>query len=373
VRPTVVFAISGHGFGHAVRDIEVINALGAARPDVRIVVRTSAPRWLFDLSLSTPAELSDVECDTGIVQFDGLRLDQVATLDRAADFYRRFDERVEHEAGALRELGASLVVGDIPPLAFAAAARAGRPAVALGNFSWDWIYSAYEGVHPEVARVVATIRRAYSDAGAAWRLPLGGGFRSFAKVEDTPLIARRSRRDPLETRRRLGLNDGRPVVLASFGGYGAHGIDWSEVAASDRLTVIATRDAAASDPPAVGPGLVWLDERAVYQTGFRYEDLVAAADVVVTKPGYGIVSECLANDTALLYTARGRFIEYDVLVVEMRRYLRCRFIPRETLLRGTWGPFVEQLLEQPAPPERLPTDGAEVVRDRILGCLDGVR
>ena len=30
-----------------------------------------------------------------------------------------------------------------------------------------------------------------------------------------------------------------------------------------------------------------------------------AADVVVTKPGYGIISECIANDTAILYTSRG--------------------------------------------------------------------
>ena len=57
-------------------------------------------------------------------------------------------------------------------------------------------------------------------------------------------------------------------------------------------------------------------------SGYRYEDLVRAADVVVTKPGYGIIAECLANDTALLYTDRGRFIEYDVLVAAMRRSRR---------------------------------------------------
>ena len=39
-----------------------------------------------------------------------------------------------------------------------------------------------------------------------------------------------------------------------------------------------------------------------------------AADVVVTKPGYGIIAECLANDTAIVYTSRGEFAEYDVLV-----------------------------------------------------------
>jgi hypothetical protein len=36
-----------------------------------------------------------------------------------------------------------------------------------------------------------------------------------------------------------------------------------------------------------------------------YPDLVAAADVVVSKPGYGIVSECVANgDAAALHLAR---------------------------------------------------------------------
>ena len=61
----------------------------------------------------------------------------------------------------------------------------------------------------------------------------------------------------------------------------------------------------------------------MYASGVCYEDLVASVDVVVTKPGFGIVTECLANDTAMLYTSRGRFVEYDVMVAEMPRFLRC--------------------------------------------------
>ena len=40
----------------------------------------------------------------------------------------------------------------------------------------------------------------------------------------------------------------------------------------------------------------------MYDAGVRYEDLVGAAEAVVTKPGYGIISECIANDAAVLYT-----------------------------------------------------------------------
>ena len=52
---TAVFYISGHGFGHASRQTEIISALRAIRPNLRIVVRTSAPRWLFDLAVTQPS------------------------------------------------------------------------------------------------------------------------------------------------------------------------------------------------------------------------------------------------------------------------------------------------------------------------------
>ncbi len=113
-----------------------------------------------------------------------------------------------------------------------------------------------------------------------------------------------------------------------------------------------------------------LDEPAMYALGLRYEDVVAAVDVVVTKPGYGIISECLANDTALLYTDRGHFIEYDVLVREMPRYVRCAYMPQAELLRGHWQPALDALSDAPPAPERPPVDGAAVAARWILAAAD---
>ena len=105
--------------------------------------------------------------------------------------------------------------------------------------------------------------------------------------------------------------------------------------------------------------------------GLKYQDLVAAADVVVSKPGYGIVSECVANDTALLYTSRGHFVEYDVFVAEMPRLLRCRYIPNDDLLAGRWHRPIEEILSQPPPPERARVDGATVAAHEILNLVNG--
>ena len=101
----------------------------------------------------------------------------------------------------------------------------------------------------------------------------------------------------------------------------------------------------------------------------RYEDLVAAVDVVVTKPGYGIISECIANDTAMLYTSRGKFAEYDVMVEQMPRYLRCEYIDLASLLAGRWRESLDHLMQQPPPPERPDTEGARVVAEMVAGLL----
>lgn len=348
----VVFYISGHGFGHASRAIELIEAMLARRPDARIVARTSAPRWLFERAAPATIELQSIEVDTGMAQIDSLRIDEDETARQAAMFYRDFDRRVAEEAALLRRRAADVVVGDIPPLAFAAADRAGIPSVAIGNFTWDWIYSIYPAFERDAPDAMPTIRAAYARATLALRLPLHGGFAPMAAVtRDIPFIARRSTRDRRETRRLLGIGDDCPVVLASFGGYGPR-LPLDAIALSERFTLV--RDAKAE----------------LARHGLRYQDLVAAVDVVVSKPGYGIVSECAANETALLYTTRGRFVEYDLFVREMPRVLRCRAISQEDLLAGRWADAIDAVIRQPAPPDCPRIDGADIAARHVLESVD---
>ena len=116
-------------------------------------------------------------------------------------------------------------------------------------------------------------------------------------------------------------------------------------------------------PPELPSEVAFVDERALYASGLRYEDLVAACDVVVTKPGYGIISECIANDTALLYTSRGHFIEYDVMVREMPDVLRCAFIDQEALLGGRWRDALDALRRSAPSLDHPATNGAKVAAD----------
>jgi L-arabinokinase len=375
VAAAIVFYVSGHGFGHASRTIEVINAVLAKRPETRIGVRTAAPRWLFDLSVKGKVAFGTLECDTGAVQIDALTLDEADTIRRASSFHSDLITRAASETRVLRELGAGLIVGDIPPLAFAVGAAAGIPSIALGNFTWDWIYADYPRVRLAPS-LLPTIRGAYAKASMALRLPMSGGFDSFANVRDIPFIARHATRSREEVTKLLKLPSDKPLVLASFGTYGVPGLDTDALAKLKRYVAITVESQPVGRtkreaPPSERRGsLVSVNEEAMYDAGVRYEDLVGAATAVVTKAGYGIISESIANDTAVLYTSRGHFPEYEVLVEEMPKYVRSAFISQEDLFAGKWDSHLDKLLAQPKPKKKADTSGADVAADMLLAALD---
>jgi L-arabinokinase len=358
----LAFYISGHGYGHASRQIEIINAVARRIPTARIFIRSSASRLLFERTVVAPFELDEHPCDTGIVQIDSLHLDADETIRRASAFYRTFDARAREEAALLTSRGIRFVVSDAPPLGCAAAASAGIPSVVVSNFTWDWIYAGYAEQLRSAPDLVPVIQRAYRQSDAAWRLPMHGPFDAFANIIDLPFVARHARHARADTRTELGLPLDRRLALSSFGGYGADGIDFARLDSTTEWDVVLTGNGA---PPPESAGVRFVSEPALYAAGLRYEDLVAACDVVVTKPGYGIISECIANRTAIAYTSRGHFVEYDVLVREMPRYLRCAYLEKESLFAGRWRAALDAAVNAAEPPEHPATSGGEVVAEMI--------
>lgn len=371
----IVFYISGHGLGHASRSIEVINAILAKRPETRIGVRTTAPRWLFDLTINGKIFYSGLECDTGVVQIDALNLDEADSIRRAWAFHSDLVSRAASETRALREMGAGLIVGDIPPLACAVSGASGIPAVAIGNFTWDWVYANYPRSRLAPSLLPA-IQEAYAKAFMALRLPMSGGFESFPNVKDIPFIARHATVPREQVCKKLRLPVDKPIVLSSFGEYGLPGFDITPLTKLKKYSVIETAPVQARRTKQKiklvrkKGSYFTINIEAMYDAGIRYEDLVATASVVVTKPGYGIVSECIANGTAILYTSRGHFPEYDVLTKAMPKYTPAAFIAQDDLFAGKWETHLKKLMAKPKPRKKVDTSGAEITAEILLKTLD---
>ena len=356
--PDVVFYISGHGFGHASREVEIANALGAARPDLRIVIRSAVSPALLARTMRVPYTLEPGACDSGIVQSSSVAHDDAATIRAAAEYFGAWPDRVAAEIERLRAGDVRAIVGDIPPVAFDVASAIGVPSVAISNFTWDWIYETYPGMTDAMPWLLPLIRNAYAKASIALELPFSGGFEVFPDVQRIPLVARWPSRSREDTRAHFGIPQDRPAVLLSFGGYGLPDLDLRTLDCLDRWTVVTT-DRITPAGSLLPGGVVYVVEHA-FAGGFRYEDLVAAVDAVITKPGYGIVAECIAASTAVLYTSRGHFREYDVLVDALGRFARSRFLPQADLFAGRLRESLDALLDEPSPRETMAADGAAV-------------
>jgi hypothetical protein len=353
--PSIAVYVSSHGFGHAVRVAEVVSKLIGLGEGLRVHVRTGAPRWLFPRADSRVL-VHHAKNDVGMAQPHGLAIDFEGTLAGLEEFERGFERRVLEEAAWLAETGAMLVLGDVPPLAFAAAEQAGVTSIALGNFDWEWVYRSYSGRDRRFGQHAERAAACYAKALRALRLPFHSEMDAFRSVVDVPLIARRLDCSRAEARKRLGLPAERPLVLLSFGGLGFTEIRVGRFAEMADILFLATE--AFRDPP--------VNLRCLDRPDVDYTLLLRACDAVITKPGYGIVAACIANAVRVLYTTRGEFPETPILIRALEEHATGQFVALDDLENGEIRGPLESLLGRPVSETRMPVDGAERVSEILF-------
>ncbi|KAK1323128.1 L-arabinokinase [Acorus calamus] len=181
-RKHLVFAyyITGHGFGHATRVVEVVRHLIDAGHDVHVV--TGAPDFVFTTEIQSPKlHIRKVLLDCGAVQADALTVDRLASLEK---------------------------VSDVVPVACRAAADAGIRSVCVTNFSWDFIYAEY------------VMAAGYHHRSIVWQVngPVIFNVPAFRDVIDVPLVVRRLHKSRTEVRKELGIGNEVKLVIFNFGG-----------------------------------------------------------------------------------------------------------------------------------------------------------
>ena len=358
-RVRICFYTTGHGFGHAGRDLAVIERL-LDDQRIQVEVRTSAPRWFFDDLLGQRFTHTEVNLDPGVVQSDSFNHDLSATASAWEAVMADAEATVAREAAHLRASACSVVVADVAPLACAAAARAGLPCLLLGNWLWDWILEPYRAKDPRFGPIIDWIQATYGKAQVTGhlRLPLSPDGTPLGRPEQTlGFVARRARRQPAEVRSLIGVGPAETMVLLSFGGFGVDGLELEPVKRVPGLRCVWDRG------PGRAPHLI-----SAQGSGVSYPELIRAADVILTKPGFSIISEAVAHGTLLAYAPRRGFRESALL----ERFL-CRSWPSvevkpTALADGSWvGPTVELVRAHAGRPlPHLDVGGAEQVARRIV-------
>jgi hypothetical protein len=260
----------------------------------------------------------------------------------------------------VRDIKPSAIVGDIVPFAFPLARRVGIPSFLLASFTWDWILDFYKDDAADFDEISSSLRERYLLADQLIYTPLSYGLPPVGKKALVPIIGKRSPYAREELRRRLEL-DHRPVFLVSFGGFGLKEMEGLGFEGMKDFQFLFLSGKERRD----GNLIFFSDSHTAH------EDLVAASDAVITKPGYGISAEAILNRTQMIYTSRGKFAEYEPLVEELKRYIPATCISHEELFNGGLKPYLE---DPPRFSEGLLTDpgtGAEAAAEIIAKEIGG--
>jgi hypothetical protein len=355
----LLLALSGHGYGHLAQGAAVVNALWKTRPGVHVTVCGSLPRAVVAGKLTRPFDYRRVELDPVLRMTNAWEVDIPASLQVYREFHRDWDAGLRRDGELLAQLAPDIVLSDIPYRILLAAHRAGIPAIGLCSLNWAAIAANY---FPAAAgsAMLAQMWAGYLAADVflapepALPMPELAGYRSIGPI--ARLGARRRNR----LRTLLSLPPETAVVLVALGG-------------------IATEVPFGNWPR---PGnVVWLftgpvpaDRKDLINISgltLPFIDVLASADAVLTKPGYGTYTEAVCNGIPLMSLERPDWPETEHLNSWARRHGRLETMTREQFVCGRFVAALQALRAQPAP-GRLPEphgirQAVEVIVSRLPG------
>ena len=348
----LVVDVSAHGYGHFAQTAPVLNALWRRRPDLRVTLRSTLPAELLASRLEQPVDHREVDHDFGMVMTSALDVDRAASLARYRDFHRDWGKRVDQAARDLDALRPDLLLANVPYLSLAAAGRAGVPAAALCSLNWAAIFAHY---FPDEGAIVDDMLGAYARARVFLRPEPSMPMPGLSNTRDIAPIARRGRRRRQALDEAFGLGPEERLVLVAPGGIPT-AVDMARWPRRSGLRWVV--------PPGWGAGRDDVIDHDAAGMGFT--DLLCSCDVLVTKPGYGSVTEAVCNGVPVIYVRRGDWPEEPALVAWLQGHGRSVEITREQWAGGEVLEALERLENGP-PPQPVMPGGAEEAAEHLLG------
>ncbi len=299
----IAYYVSDYGYGHAARSIAVIRQLLADSPvPLHLVINCGKALGFLYESLQPfqghhQLEFRTLFSDTGyVLQHDSIAADIQGLREQYRHDMSLFDERVTQECEFLLRRRAQLVISDISPIPIVAASHAGIESLGISNFTW---YTAYRDMlEPQELN---ELRAAYAQmdhfiglagcAEPAWGCKdrIHTGF--FCRQPDAAEVKR--------IRHRLA-GDGRRIVFFALGmSIEVEELQKLPIWDSEHTTFIVSSN-------------MTVEREHIHRIPPDYsesQNYVAAADLVITKPGWGTIGEAVVLNKPLLLLNRSRFYE----------------------------------------------------------------
>lgn len=389
---SVCYYVTGHGYGHATRSVELISGLVSMGKYIVHIVST-VPEHFF-LSSLKECNTSITNCqgdrvvfhhhrllDAGAVQADVFKVGAMQSLVKYHDLFTVNRTTIlTAEVEWLKQENIQLVLIDATSLGCMAGRLANAKVVLVTNFTWDFVYremldiTVSSGECP--AEMIASYRTMIEQCsidGSQYDLfiqypgkcPTDNRY-DKSKMIDGPLITRRPlHSDKVKFRAELGLIATDRILLLGFGGH-----DMSLEFLEDHFLpegwiclLLGAR------PETVLPS----DRFRTLGVNTYTPDIINIADVVLGKLGYGFVSECINCGTPLIFVPRIDWPEQPYIQSLLcDTYHAGISMPLDEFKAGQWGVYLDRAYSMRNSWSVGPDQSCDTAVEKIIGLLETV-
>jgi len=351
--------ISGHGFGHLAQIAPILKQIHHIKPECRFFIRCALPEQEIRSQLNIDFELNPAAVDVGVIQKNAVQEDRDTSIQCMRKWIDQFDAHIAQEIAWLDAVQATLVLSNISPLAFPAAKAFGIGSIAIATLDWHTIYSHWMDAEDHVIR---TLAKAYNACDLLLTPPMAMHMPAFPTQRNIALIVSQpssntKKLPPMLTSR----HDPRHKALVLFGGCGNPPYDMHGLAnMPDWLFFIPDISTASISP--MQDHL----QPIHFNADLRPVDVMPYIDVVVCKPGYGVLSDCWATATAIAWLERPDFPEFPMLKTWLDDSFPAAGMSRDDFQCGAWRQALETALTHPTRFPKQAHDGDRVAADIIV-------
>lgn len=289
----IVFYISDHGFGHASRNIPIIRYILEGKSNIKIHIKTGINQGLFikdsikDLKNSKNVIFEFKNMDIGLLlKKNSLDIDQEKLEKKAEEYINSWNDLKKRESVFLKENNIDLIISDIVPWVFECSESLKIKSLLISNFTWIDIYKEYlsENICNKYKGVYKKAKYVF-----LYDLYIKSMIEYLNNYEKVGLSCREFNLEKVE---KIKEKYSKPIVFVSVG----RSVDINkEVDVSDlNYNFICTE----------GINLKGDNVEYILKETDNTHDYIMASDYIITKAGWGTVSEALIGNKKIALLSR---------------------------------------------------------------------
>ncbi|MDQ7073839.1 MAG: hypothetical protein Q9O24_01465 [Gammaproteobacteria bacterium] len=286
--PHIVVTLTAHGYGHVAQTAPILNALQQHLPNLRITLFSDIETDYLKRRIHAPFQQHKIALDVGLLMDDQIKPRLAESHHAYQYFHRQWQNKVNQLSDHFKTLKPDLLLSNVAYLPIVAAKQLNIPSIALCSLNWADIYQHCCAHFSNADQIHQQIVQAYQQSTHFLKPKPSMPMDCITHSQYISPITNLGKHRRIEINQHLNISPQKKLIVVGLGGINSRFYLQPWPKNPDYHWLVPEN---------------WLNPQAnmssVESCPFSFIDLLASADLLISKPGYGSFSEAACNARSL--------------------------------------------------------------------------